>query len=118
MPVHRIFSPVHIPIYLTITFFNRTISGKAPGHGITTITKLCYTHIFDVSLDSPTTLFKWHHHPEFTVEETEAKPGEEVGTVAAKAPPVPSTTSDVAPMLHLAKPSPGARTGGHLSHKF
>lgn len=44
------------------------------------------------------------------MEETEAKPGEEVRTVAEKVIPVPSITSAAAPILHLAKHSPGART--------
>lgn len=45
------------------------------------------------------------------MEETEAKPGEEAGTVAEKVMSMPSITSIVAtPILHLAKRSPEART--------
>jgi len=44
------------------------------------------------------------------VEETEAKPGEEAGTVAENVMSVPSITSAAASALHLAKCSPGART--------
>lgn len=44
------------------------------------------------------------------MEETEAKPGEEAGTVAEKVMSVPSITSVATPILHLAKRSPEART--------
>ena len=68
------------------------------------------SHICTASLDSPAILLRRHHHLECTVEETEAKPGEEVRTVAEKVMPVPSITPAAAPTLHLAKRSPGART--------
>lgn len=52
-------------------------------------------------------MLKRYRHPGFAVEETEAKSGEEVGSVSAKTMPVLSTTS--AAVLPWTKP-PGART--------
>lgn len=77
MPVHKIFSPAHVHIYLTITFFKRTKPRKAAGHGVTVITTLSEAHICAASLNSPTTLLRRCHYPELPGEKTEAKPGEE-----------------------------------------